>query len=624
MFQSSKPYSAVTVQIEVLTGEQYEVEDSSGIVDLIEAIRIQSSGPTEASRALRKKLKYGNLHRQLRALTILDFLIQNAGDRFLREFADEPLLERLRIAATDSVSDPLIKQKCKQIFGQWAVSYRDTPGMERVTALYKQLPKRKQPATQAKAKVLRDSGTSSEPPMGHTVSVSGGSGPTTVLSSPKHKHSSSKSWKKEKKEKKVYNKAFNFEKEKPEMLHTLASSSVASTNLLNALRLVNRETRRVSEDVEVLHRFETCKQMRRQILRYIQHVESEEYLGSLIHANEELVTALMAFEVLDKSVDYDSDSDQDVLESGWTPDRDGRDLSETFSGISINPPKPPRPPRPLSISVPSSSTRRPTYSSESESEFEPDDDDENNPFGDRNAIVAPAFDHFEPTMYEERQPPPPPPRTQSRSRSRSPPRRPKAHGGFRWKEKRSANYDNHEGENRLERGYRNRSPRRGYDRDRDRDRDRAQDRDRDRADYRDRNRNRDRDRDRDWGRDRDRRGRDHDEERPRDRDRDRDRNRSEKKEKNPPPTKKPAMPGTGEEMIIVNVNDRLGTKAAIPCLPSDTIRDFKALVAAHIGREPHEILLKRQGERPFKDFITLGDYSIGNGVQLDLEVGTGD
>ncbi|KAL2861678.1 ubiquitin-like protein [Aspergillus pseudodeflectus] len=77
-------------------------------------------------------------------------------------------------------------------------------------------------------------------------------------------------------------------------------------------------------------------------------------------------------------------------------------------------------------------------------------------------------------------------------------------------------------------------------------------------------------------------------------------------------------------MIVVHVNDRLGTKAAIPCLPSDTVGNFKALVAAHIGREPHEILLKRQGERPFKDFITLGDYSIGNGVQLDLEVGTGD
>ena len=51
-----KPYSAVTVQLERLTSEQYEVEDSSGIVDLIEVIRLQSTGPTEAARAIRKKL----------------------------------------------------------------------------------------------------------------------------------------------------------------------------------------------------------------------------------------------------------------------------------------------------------------------------------------------------------------------------------------------------------------------------------------------------------------------------------------------------------------------------------------------------------------------------------------
>lgn len=51
-----KPFTAVTVQIEHLTSEQYEVDDSSGIIDLIEVIRIQASGPTEASRALRKKL----------------------------------------------------------------------------------------------------------------------------------------------------------------------------------------------------------------------------------------------------------------------------------------------------------------------------------------------------------------------------------------------------------------------------------------------------------------------------------------------------------------------------------------------------------------------------------------
>lgn len=89
-------------------------------------------------------------------------------------------------------------------------------------------------------------------------------------------------------------------------------------------------------------------------------------------------------------------------------------------------------------------------------------------------------------------------------------------------------------------------------------------------------------------------------------------------------------------MIVVHVNDRLGTKAAIPCLASDPIslfpalsairvcvlthslELFKAQVAARIGREPHEILLKRQGERPFKDQLTLEDYGVSNGVQLDL------
>ncbi|KAI9746031.1 MAG: hypothetical protein M1818_000712 [Claussenomyces sp. TS43310] len=98
-----------------------------------------------------------------------------------------------------------------------------------------------------------------------------------------------------------------------------------------------------------------------------------------------------------------------------------------------------------------------------------------------------------------------------------------------------------------------------------------------------------------------------------------------------PPKRAPAVAAaaapaaiSSEPMIIVHVNDRLGTKAAIPCLASDPIRLFKAQVAARIGREPHEILLKRQGERPFKDQLTLADYEISNGVQLDLEVDTGD
>ncbi|RMD40104.1 hypothetical protein DV735_g5021, partial [Chaetothyriales sp. CBS 134920] len=77
-------------------------------------------------------------------------------------------------------------------------------------------------------------------------------------------------------------------------------------------------------------------------------------------------------------------------------------------------------------------------------------------------------------------------------------------------------------------------------------------------------------------------------------------------------------------MILVTVNDRLGTKKQIPCLASDSVGDFKKIVAMMIGRQPHEILLKRQSERPFKDVLTLQDYGVSHGVQLDLEVDTGD
>jgi len=132
-----KPYSAVTVSVESLTSEQYEEDDFSGIPDLVEAIKLQATGPAEAARAIRKKLKYGSVHRQLRALTILDGLIQNAGSRFQRTFADEMLLERLRVCGTSDLSDPLVRNKCKELFRSWAAEYKNTRGLERIAALYK-------------------------------------------------------------------------------------------------------------------------------------------------------------------------------------------------------------------------------------------------------------------------------------------------------------------------------------------------------------------------------------------------------------------------------------------------------------------------------------------------------
>ena len=135
-----------------------------------------------------------------------------------------------------------------------------------------------------------------------------------------------------------------------------------------------------------------------------------------------------------------------------------------------------------------------------------------------------------------------------RSRSRSPYRRDddrpraKKSGGFRWKEKRRD--DDTRGEDRqLDRGYRTRDERPRSPR-RDRDSDRYGDRRRD-----------DQDRRRD------------DRDAPRE-----DRaEKTDKKDKKEKKKKKPVVPQSSEPMIVVYVNDRLGTKAEIPCLASDPI-----------------------------------------------------
>lgn len=50
---------------------------------------------------------------------------------------------------------------------------------------------------------------------------------------------------------------------------TIAESSIAATDLMNALQSINRERERISENETAVKRFETCKQLRRRVLRYV-------------------------------------------------------------------------------------------------------------------------------------------------------------------------------------------------------------------------------------------------------------------------------------------------------------------------------------------------------------------
>lgn len=67
----------------------------------------------------------------------------------------------------------------------------------------------------------------------------------------------------------------------------------------------------------------------------------------------------------------------------------------------------------------------------------------------------------------------------------------------------------------------------------------------------------------------------------------------------------------------VSCNDRIGRKVKVKCLPEDTIGDFKKVLGVQIGTLPEKIILKK-GYITFKDHITLDDYEIHDGSNLEL------
>lgn len=342
------------------------------------------------------------MHRQLRALTILDGLIQNAGPRFQRTFADEPLLERLRMMPRDDLVDPDVRKKCNQLYRQWAADYKNTPGLERIAMLSKQLPQTKRQPQPSQSKVIRETEAEAardtfadpptSPPRGHArAGSSSATNPNWTPQRPAvslEKTSSSSFF--GHKDKKNKGTKFNLEKDKPKLMETIASAQMAATNLTNALRLINREHSRVSDNAECKNRFEQCKNLRRAVLRYIQVVESEQFVGSLLSANDELVKALMSYEVMDKSIDDDSDSDAEyqVSKAAFQRRTSGQaDIERDLAGLSIDSvaaSAPSKPPRPTSIAM-----LPPVPAANQYSQLDEEEEDEDDPFADRNAVKTP-------------------------------------------------------------------------------------------------------------------------------------------------------------------------------------------------------------------------------------------
>ncbi|KAH9004035.1 hypothetical protein EDB86DRAFT_3207577 [Lactarius hatsudake] len=290
-FSKDKPRSSITEWVDILTSASHADEVYDGIPELIESIDLQASGPAEASRAIRKKIKHGSSHQQYRALVILNALVENSGQKFQSTFADGQLTDALKNLATDPTTDPKVKKKVLAVLGSWSRQFKDDRSAAAIAGLYRQVKPAEPPQTEREEETKRKA--KEERLKLEEEARRKKAAPWTT---PRTTSTAQK--------------PFDFEQEKAQVLTSIASASSAANNLANAITLVNTENDSLLTNERVQECLLKAKQARKTIVRYIQLVEDEEIIGTLIETNDRIITALESYSKLSKP----NVSEQDVEE----------------------------------------------------------------------------------------------------------------------------------------------------------------------------------------------------------------------------------------------------------------------------------------------------------------------
>lgn len=404
LFSGDKPYSAVTAIInKIIENHSGELDDGTmelELPELLESIQMQSSGATEAARAIRKKLKYGSDKEKLNALQVFELLVANGGKRLSAMHNDSRLLDRFKMLVMDKTTNPAVRRQAILMVIGWHREYSDKNGYKGLTDLHRQLPMDKFVKKKKKVNVdfMADEADDSTP-----FEVIGGSDSTDSDTEVQQPFRPLK--KTPKQSRKLTNQEINrqykiprinYVKERPKINQLIAdasSSSIKLSNSLQSLRLDDNPTR----NKKCSDNFDKCRETRRKILRYLQLVDHEEFLGPLIHANEELIEALQKYsqaaekfvdEESESESDYDYDSEFDDEESQYTrteyssSEDEVDSLAEQMQRTQIKkkpPPVPPKSPKLLNKFQSIKSNNR---------VFEDVEDDD--PFGDNQKTEYPA------------------------------------------------------------------------------------------------------------------------------------------------------------------------------------------------------------------------------------------
>ncbi|KAI8378997.1 hypothetical protein BD560DRAFT_389228 [Blakeslea trispora] len=318
--------TSISLYIEKLSN--MEEVDWYLLQQLTESIQMQQNGPREAVETVRKKLKHSGTQQKLRVLEVLKLLMENSNQQFHRQFlANEKMKERFELILTSPTEDAAVKKELVSLLGAWAVKYKNEPGMRSLGELYA-LGRGERRAPPPRPKVNTAETTSSTSPQIRSP-VTPRAMVTSPIPSPPRIRSPSPS--REERRRSVpppaksptspkptrprsnssatrsnnppgTTRVFNFEKAKPKILEEIAVANSNLNNLVNALKLINTSEDRweieLQHDKKLQEYHSKCEESKKRIVRYARLVENEEWIGTLLATNEELLKALDMYDIM--------------------------------------------------------------------------------------------------------------------------------------------------------------------------------------------------------------------------------------------------------------------------------------------------------------------------------------
>ncbi|KIK30316.1 hypothetical protein PISMIDRAFT_645028 [Pisolithus microcarpus 441] len=303
MFESCLE-SSITQLVNLLTGQDHAKESYDDLPELASSISLQSKGPAEASRALRKKIKHGNSHQKYRALFILDVLMANGDQAFRTKCMDHQLVDALKQLASDSYTDSEVRGKLAKVLSGWSVQYKGDASLSHVASLYTQCEDLHRSSQHGSGtnrsdvdRMLQNAWLSSDGAEQKKKDKEAKEAKEAAKRKAKQENAEAKRKAEEeaRRSKDQLRRRFDFDKEKPQIINSIANASQASSNLINAMKLVNPDEESVAANAHVKDCLEKAKVARKSIVRYIQLVENEEMIGTLIAANEQVIAAIQLY-----------------------------------------------------------------------------------------------------------------------------------------------------------------------------------------------------------------------------------------------------------------------------------------------------------------------------------------